>query len=421
MNYHSDFVHLHVHTQFSLLDGACRIKDLLEKAAGYHMPALGIADHGNMFGAINFYQTAVHYGVKPIIGCECYVAPESRFDKKPTANKKGLSHLVLFAKDEQGYRHLLKLVSLAYTEGFYYKPRMDKEVLAQYHEGLIATSACLRGEVAWALRHENYNNALKAADDLHQIFGKGNFYLELMENGIPEQKQVNEGLIRIAKDLDIPLVATNDVHYLEQEQASAHEALLCIQTQTTLNDPNHMRMSTDEFYFKSPNRLSDLLRRPGVGFEEVAAAAEIALPDLAVTRQSLRNEHGSLFADSVIEQVEVAIKYAGYIAKQNEGIDRAAHFEGLRLPPDFDYSGVSALSFEVRQRLSQHRPETLGQAARLPGVTAAAISLLLVHLKKGSLVAAGRTEAGTTQPAHIGDNTKAALAQPGDTARRDAA
>ncbi|MDP8265034.1 MAG: DNA polymerase III subunit alpha [Candidatus Aceula lacicola] len=253
--YHSDFVHLHVHTQYSLLDGACRIKDLVQKAADYRMPALGITDHGNMFGAITFYQTAVRLGVKPIIGCECYVAPASRFDKSPSSGKRGMSHLVLFAKDEEGYRHLMKLVSLAYIEGFYYKPRIDKELLSQYSKGLLATSACLKGEVAQALRHESFNEALKVADELHQILGKGNFYLELMENGIPVQKKINEGLLKVSKELNIPVVATNDVHYLERSQASAHEALLCVQTQTTLDDPNRMRMSTDEFYFKSPEEM----------------------------------------------------------------------------------------------------------------------------------------------------------------------
>lgn len=253
--YHSDFVHLHVHTQYSLLDGACRIPELLNKAVEYRMPALAIADHGNMFGAIEFYQAAVRSGIKPIIGSECYIAPASRFDKNPSQGKRSMSHLVLFAKDETGYHNLMKLISMAYLEGFYYKPRMDKEILSQYSKGLLATSACLKGEVAWTLRNENFNSALKVADELEQIFGKGNFYLEIMENNIPEQRGVNEGLMKISKELNIPLVATNDVHYLERNQASAHEALLCVQTQTTLQDPSHMRMSTDEFYFKSPEEM----------------------------------------------------------------------------------------------------------------------------------------------------------------------
>jgi len=254
--YHSDFVHLHVHTQYSLLDGACRIKELIQKAADYKMPALGMTDHGNMFGAIEFYQTAIKLGVKPIIGCEAYIAPGSRLEKG--TGQGGAAHLVLFVRDETGYRNLMKLVSLGYLEGFYYRPRMDKEILSKYSQGLLGTSACLRGEVAWNIRQGNYAAALKAADEFHHIFGKGNFYLELMENGLPDQKIVNEGLMKISKDLNLPLVATNDVHYLEQNQSSAHEALLCIQTQTFLNDPNRMRLKTDEFYFKDPSRMKEM-------------------------------------------------------------------------------------------------------------------------------------------------------------------
>ncbi len=256
--YHSDFVHLHVHTQYSLLDGACRIKELIKKAADYKMPALGMTDHGNMFGAIEFYQTAVKFGVKPIIGCEAYVAPASRFDKGPGSTKGGSNHLILLVRNEQGYRNLMKLVSLGYLEGFYYRPRMDKEILTQYSDGLLATSGCLRGELSWCLRQGNYAAALKAADELVHIFGEGNFYLELMENQIPDQKIVNEGLMKIAKDLNLPLVATNDVHYLEQNQSAAHDALLCIQTQTTLNDPNRMKLKTDEFYFKDPESMKKM-------------------------------------------------------------------------------------------------------------------------------------------------------------------
>ncbi len=217
-----------------------------------------MTDHGNLFGAIDFYQSAVKAGVKPIIGCEAYIAPGSRHDKSASATSQkgmGTSHLVLFARDEAGYKNLMKLVSLGYLEGFYYRPRMDKEILAQYSEGLLGTSACLRGEVAWYLRNKDYNGALKAADDYQQIFGKGNFYLELMEHGIEEQKIVNEGLLRLAQDLNLPLIATNDVHYLAQNQFTAHEALLCIQTQTLLNDPNRMRLKTDQFYFKDPEMM----------------------------------------------------------------------------------------------------------------------------------------------------------------------
>lgn len=249
----TDYVHLHVHTQYSLLDGACRVSELIKKAAEYKMPALGMTDHGNLFGAITFYETAKKYGVKPIIGCEAYLAPLSRFDRSP--QQGGASHLVLFAKDLTGYKNLMKLVSAGYLEGFYYRPRMDKEILAQHSEGLLCTSACLRGEVAYNLMNGKYDAALKAAYDFSQIFGKGNFYIELMEHGLPDQKPVNEGLMKIAKELNLPLVVTNDVHYLEQSQYKAHEALLCIQTQTFLNDPNRMRLKTDQFFFKPPEQM----------------------------------------------------------------------------------------------------------------------------------------------------------------------
>jgi DNA polymerase-3 subunit alpha len=252
---HSDFVHLHVHTQYSLLDGACRIKELVDKAVAFNMPALGVTDHGNVFGAVDFYQIAKSKGIKPIIGCEAYVVTSgSRLERAPR-QKGSVSHLCLFARNQEGYRHLLKLVSLAYLEGFYYFPRMDKELLSRHSGGLLCTSACLKGEVAWHLQEGNYNAALKAADDLSQIFGKGNLYLELMNHGLKEQKTVNEGLITISKTLGLPLVATNDVHYLEQSQSHAHDALLCIQTQTTLSDPKRMRLHNDQFYFKDPEAM----------------------------------------------------------------------------------------------------------------------------------------------------------------------
>lgn len=250
----SNFVHLHVHTQYSLLDGACRVKDLAKKAVGYNMPAVAMTDHGNMFGTIDFYKACKGAGVKPIIGCEAYVSNGSRFDKSP--KNKGASHLVLLSRNETGYRNLMKLVSTAYLDGFYYSPRMDKEVIMQHTDGLIALSACLKGEVAQHIIRGNYNEALKAADNLRQIFGKENFYLEIMDHGMPEQKMANEGIVKVAKELDIPVVATNDVHYLEQNQSAAHDALLCIQTQTTLNDPRRMSLFSDQFYFKSPEQMA---------------------------------------------------------------------------------------------------------------------------------------------------------------------
>ncbi|MDD2654723.1 MAG: DNA polymerase III subunit alpha, partial [Candidatus Omnitrophica bacterium] len=252
---HSDFVHLHVHTQYSLLDGACKIEDLLKQASHFKYPALAITDHGNMFGAIEFYDEAIKIGIKPIIGVETYIAPRSRFEKSYKTGQESAGHLVLLSKDEEGYRNLMKLVSIGYLEGFYYRPRIDKEILSQYSKGLIGLTSCLHGEIPTMLQNNQFKEALKVADDYRQIFGADNFYLELQENGIPEQKKVNQGLLSISEELKIPLVATNDVHYLTKDKARAHEALLCIQTQTNLDDPNRMRMQTDEFYLKSPEEM----------------------------------------------------------------------------------------------------------------------------------------------------------------------
>ncbi|MFH1889099.1 MAG: DNA polymerase III subunit alpha [Candidatus Omnitrophota bacterium] len=257
---HSDFIHLHLHTQYSLLDGACRIPKLLERAKQYKMDSLAITDHGSMFGAIDFYLEAQKAGIKPIIGCEMYIAPSSRLEKASAGIDEAAYHLILLARDEAGYQNLIKLVSIGYLEGFYYRPRIDKEILSQHQKGLIAMTACLKGEIPSFLQQRRFNDALKTADDFLNIMGKENFYLEVQGNSIPEQKIVNEGLIKISKELNIPLVATNDVHYLSREDAVSHEVLLCIQTQSTLNDPNRMRFQTDEFYFKSPQEMKELFK-----------------------------------------------------------------------------------------------------------------------------------------------------------------
>jgi len=255
---HSKFVHLHSHTQYSLLDGACLLTELVKLAQVYDMPALAITDHGNMFGAIEFYQLCMKSGIKPIIGCEIYIAPSSRFDKTSHGIQESAYHLILLAKDEEGYHNLMKLVSIGYLEGFYYKPRIDKETLRQYSKGLICLSACLKGEIPHLILSNQLEQAYKAATEFSEIFGKDDYYLELHNHNIPEQKQVNKVLLKMSKDLGINLVATNDFHYLQKAHAYAHEALLCIQTQTNLDDPNRMRMSTEEFYFKSPEEMSKL-------------------------------------------------------------------------------------------------------------------------------------------------------------------
>jgi DNA polymerase-3 subunit alpha len=261
---HSDFVHLHVHTQYSLLDGACILERLINRARQFKLPALAITDHGNLFGAIKFYSLCMKAGIKPIIGCEVYMARESRFNKDYKSGDDSNFHLVLLAKDEGGYRNLIRIVSLGHLEGFYYKPRIDKDLLYKYNKGLIALSACLKGEVASLILANDIKGAYKAADDYLNIFGKGNFYLEIMENGLEEQKKVNSQLIKISKDLDIPLVATNDVHYLEKEHSFAHEVLLSIQTQTTITDPKRFRFRSDSFYFRSPQEMKEIFKEvPG--------------------------------------------------------------------------------------------------------------------------------------------------------------
>lgn len=255
---HSDFVHLHIHSQYSLLDGACLISNLTELAQEHRMPALALTDHGNMFGAIEFYTDAMAKGVKPIIGCEAYVAPDSRFEKSSHGIQEASFHLILLAKDETGYKNLLKLVSMGYLEGFYYRPRVDKELLSKYCQGLIALSSCLQGEIPYLIVKGKYDEAREVASFYKDIFGNGNYYLELQENLIPEQDVANKGILKLSRELDIPVVATGDVHYISKRDARAHEVLLCIQTQTTLNDPDHMRFQTDEFYFRSPDEMKQL-------------------------------------------------------------------------------------------------------------------------------------------------------------------
>ncbi len=254
--WHSNFVHLHTHTEYSLLDGACRINHLVAQAKKHKMPALAITDHGVMYGVIQFYKEAIRKGVKPIIGCEMYVAPQSRFDKS-SQRKETPHHLILLVKNNEGYKNLIKLVTLSYLEGFYYKPRIDKEVLREYSSGLIGLSACLKGEIPRSILQNNIKKAKEVAIDFVKIFGEENFYLELQKNGIPEQDVVNENLIKIGQELSIPIVASSDIHYIKKEDARAHEILLCIQTATNLDDPKRLKFATDEFYFNSPEEMNE--------------------------------------------------------------------------------------------------------------------------------------------------------------------
>lgn len=253
---YANFVHLHTHSQYSLLDGACRLDSVIELAKSFKMPALAITDHGNMFGAIEFYKKASRAGVKPIIGTEAYVAAGSRFDKKPHGTyPNGGFHMVLLAKNLTGYRNLIKLSSAGYLEGFYHRPRIDKEILKQHAEGLIATSACLQGEVNWHLLRGETDAAVAAAREYQQIFGEENFFLEIQNHGLEKEQWVLPKVIAIAKETGIPLVATNDCHYLRQQDWQAHDALLCIQTDKKVEDPDRMRYNSDQIYFKSPEEM----------------------------------------------------------------------------------------------------------------------------------------------------------------------
>ncbi len=254
-----DFTHLHVHTEYSLLDGSSKIKELPARAKELGMDSLAITDHGVMYGVIDFYRACKAVGIKPIIGCEVYVAPGSRFDKEAVGQGDDrYYHLVLLAENNTGYSNLMKIVSRGFTEGFYYKPRVDYEVLTKYHEGIIALSACLAGEVARDITRSNYEEAKKAALHYQEIFGEGNFFLELQDHGIPAQRLVNQELMRMSRETGIELVCTNDIHYTFAEDAEAHDLLLCLQTGKKVTDKDRMRYEGGQYYCKSPEEMAQL-------------------------------------------------------------------------------------------------------------------------------------------------------------------
>ena len=332
------FVHLHVHSEFSLLDGANRIKDLPVRAKELGMDAMAITDHGVMFGAIDFYKACKANGIKPIIGCEVYVAPRRMADRDPSIDNR-YNHLILLAKDNNGYKNLAKLVSLGFTDGFYYKPRIDKEVLEKYHEGLICSSACLAGEVASERVKGAMEAAKKSALWFKSIFGE-DYYLEIQNNGIKEQVLVNQKLIQLSRELDIPLLATNDSHYLKKEDAYNHEVLLCIQTGKRMSDEDRMRFETDELYIKSPEEMMDYFKAVPDAIENTVKVAEkcnvefefghTILPNYDVpeefathydylkklTDDGIRNRYGENPSKDIIERKEYelgVIKKMGYV------------------------------------------------------------------------------------------------------------
>ena len=252
------FTHLHVHSEFSLLDGSCKIKELVAKAKELGFDSLALTDHGVMYGIIDFYKAAKEVGIKPILGCEVYLAPGSRLDKETGKNSERYYHLILLAENNKGYENLMKIVSQGFIDGFYYKPRVDYETLEKYHEGIICLSACLAGEVQRYMAKGLYEEGREAALKYEKIFGKGNYFLELQDHGIPEQKIVNSNLVRLSKELNIDLVATNDTHYINAEDAAAHDILLCIQTGKKVADTDRMRYDGGQFYLKSEEEMRQL-------------------------------------------------------------------------------------------------------------------------------------------------------------------
>jgi len=285
---HSEYVPLHLHTEFSLLDGAIRLDDLIEAAKQYNLAAVAMTDHGNLFGAIEFYKKVSSAGMKPIIGCETYIAPKSRFDKESGKGSSEKSfHLILLCKDINGYRNLTRLVSAAFTEGFYYKPRIDKDLLAQHSGGLIGMSSCLKGEIPFYLAAGMIDKARKAALEYRRIFGADSFFLEIQANELPEQEEVNRQIIELSRELRIPLVASNDCHYLRKEDSRAHDVLLCIQTGKTLNDEDRMRFSKDSFYFKSPEEMKEAFHDVPEAIENTRKIAEKCNLDFRFNEYSL--------------------------------------------------------------------------------------------------------------------------------------
>jgi DNA polymerase-3 subunit alpha len=322
------FVHLHVHSEYSLLDGACRIPELAARAAELKMPALALSDHGNLFGAIEFYKECKKVGIKPIVGCEVYLAPGDLEDKKASSSKEASSHFLLLAKDEVGYQNLVKLVSVAHLRGMHYKPRIDKAHLARHRDGLIGTSACLAGEVARHIMAGRMKDAEQSIDDFKNIFAPGDFYLEIADHGVPQQKQVAAELLKFGKQFDLKIVATNDVHYVKKEHAEAHDVLLCIQTGAKLTDEKRMRYPAPEFYLKTTEEMAALFREVP---ESLATTLEIA------EKCNLKIELGkNKFPD-----------YAPPEGETRDGYLRRLCYEGLERR-----FGERAKEPELRQRLN---------------------------------------------------------------------
>src|SRR5256714_3105867 len=307
----NNFVHLHLHTDYSLLDGAIQIKPLAERLEQLGMNACAMTDHGNMYGAISFYNTRKAKGIKPIIGCETYIAATNRHDRsaRNIGGEKANFHLILLAKDYEGYRNLTRLTSKAYTEGFYYKPRIDKELLAEHSKGLIALSSCLSGVPSAALAREDFAGATSAAHEFEEIMGKGTYFLEIQEHGLEGQQRIRKPLIELSKKTGVPLIVTNDAHYLMPDDARAHDVLLCIGSGKTVNDTNRLRYASPNFYVRSPEEMwrifGDELPEVLTRTVEIAERCELKLPEHVnyLPQYPIPQSEEGLTADDYFEKV----------------------------------------------------------------------------------------------------------------------
>ena len=306
-----NFVHLHNHTDYSLLDGASKIRDLVKRAVDLQMPAVAITDHGNMFGVIEFYKECVKNNIKPLIGCECYYAPGRR-DNKSSDTEKKYYHMTLLAKDETGYKNLLKLVSRGYTEGFYYKPRIDDEIFCEYSKGIIGLSGCLAGEASQSIIKDDLETARQRLGWFSEVLGKDNFFLEIQYHGLPEQKKSNKALIRFSKELDIPLVATNDTHYLLEKEAEYHEVLLAIGSKSTIKDKNRFKFNSSEYYFKTEEEMLKIFSEVPESLANTFRVAEQCSLDVPLP--------GPILPDYKVPDGETLTSYLIKLA--NEGLHR---------------------------------------------------------------------------------------------------
>lgn len=327
-----EFTHLHVHTGYSLLDGAAKIKDLVHRAKELGYDSLAITDHGVMYGVIEFYEACKEEGIKPILGCEVYVSPGSRFDRENSKGDDRYYHLVLLAENNIGYHNLSKIVTRGFTEGFYYKPRIDMEVLSEFHEGIIALSACLAGEVATHLRKDNYEGARDAAIKYREIFGENNYFLEMQDHNIPEQKTVNAGIMRLSKELDIPMVVTNDSHYINAQDWEAHDVLLCIQTNKKVQDENRMRYEGGQFYLKSKDEMERLFPYAKEALENTHRIAERCNVEIVFGEQKVPkfDVPEGFTADEYLEKLVYEGMEKKYgISKEADGENNTAEYAAM--------------------------------------------------------------------------------------------